>query len=182
MAASISRVTGRLLHSFEGVGGGGHYSFSPHGRLAYFLMPNYPRDDGENSLDIHVVNVDGTDDRVVYSVPRDQAKAVQNLHLAWPAQVNDWFIASFYHFSGLKPPAYAPPLDEILQVRLDGTWKYLARTGGEYSRGAGRGSSTDMFWAMPLAVPEANGRRVSFNSNRFGTIDQHILYTESSGK
>jgi hypothetical protein len=174
--------TGRLLHRFEGIGGGGHYSFSRDGRLAYFLMPNYPRSDGRNSLDIHVVNVDGSDDHVLYSVSQDQAKHVQNLHVAWPAQVSDWFVASVFHFPGFEPPTYAPPVDEILQIRLDGTWKYLARTGGKYSRGGGRGSTTDMFWAMPLATPEASGKRISFNSNRSGTIDQYILYMEPSGK
>jgi hypothetical protein len=174
--------TGRLVHRFDGFGGGGHYAFSADGRLAYFLMPNYPRSDGKNSLDIHVVSADGSDDRMLFSAPRDQAKYVQNLHLAWPARPSDWFVASFYRFPNMKPETDAPPQDEILQVRLDGTWKYLAHTGSEYSRGAGRGSSSDLFWAMPLAVPSADGRRISFNSNRSGTIDQYILYPEPAGK
>jgi hypothetical protein len=173
---------GRLMHRFEGFGGGGHYAFSCDGRLAYFLMPNYPRPDGKNSLDIHVVAADGSDDRVLFSATRDQARAVQNLHLAWPSRSGDWFVASFFRFPDIKPPSYTPPLDEILQIRLDGTWRYLARSGSQYSRGAGRGSATDLFWAMPLAVPSSDGRRISFNSNRSGTIDQFILYPEKGGK
>jgi hypothetical protein len=39
-----------------------------------------------------------------------------------------------------------------------------------------------MFWAMPLATPEANGNRISFNSNRSGTIDQYILYVGPRAK
>jgi hypothetical protein len=174
--------TGRLVRRFEEIGGGGHYAFSADGRLAYFHMPNYPRTDGKNSLDVHVVSADGSDDRVLYSASRDQAKHVQNLHLAWPSRSSAWFVASFFHFPNFAPQTYAPPLDEILQIRLDGTWKYLARSGSEYSRGAGRGSSTDMFWAMPLAVPSADGSRISYNSNRSGTIDQYILYPEEAGK
>ncbi|MBI5397556.1 MAG: PD40 domain-containing protein [Verrucomicrobia bacterium] len=174
--------TGRLVHHFKGIGGGGHYAFSCDGRLAYFLMPNYPRTDGKNSLDIHVVDADGSNDRVLYSAPREKAVFVQNLHVSWPGRVGDWFVASFFHHPNLKPQTYAPPLDEILQLRLDGTCKFLARTGSEYSRGAGRGSSTDLFWAMPLAVPSADGKRICFNSNRSGTVDQHILYVEAGGK
>ena len=142
-------------------------------------MPNYPRSDGKDSPDIHVVNGDGTGDHVLYSAPREQASYVQNLHVAWPSRVGDWLLASFYHFPNLEPQTYAPPLDKILQLRLDGACKFLARTGSEYSRGTGRGSSTDLFWAMPLAIPSADGKRICFNSNRSGTIDQYILYLES---
>jgi len=125
---------------------------------------------------------DGSADRVLFSASREQARHVRNLHLAWPSRSSAWFVASFYHFPDYAPQTYAPPLDEILQIRLDGTWRYLARSGSEYSRGAGRGSATDMFWAMPLAVPGADGSRISFNSNRSGTIDQFILYPEEAGK
>lgn len=170
--------TGKIVHRFDGFGGGGHCAFSPDGHVAYFFMPNYPRQDGKNSLDIHVVKIDGTDDHVVYSVSQAQASYVQNLHLSWPAKVNGWFLASFYHFPNATQPSYGPPYDEILQLGLDGNSKYLVRSGGNYSRGAGRGSSTDMFWAMPLAAPQADGKRISFNTNRSGTIDQCILYLE----
>ena len=168
--------TGKLVHRFDGIGGGGHYAFSPDGRLAYFFMPRYPRNDGKRSLDIHVVNADGTGDRVVFSAPREQVMSVQNLHLSWPSKVGDWFLASFFHFPNAQQPTYAPLFDEILQIHLDGKSKFLARTGASYSRGAGRGSSTDLFWAMPLAAPSADGQRISFNTNRSGTIDQCILY------
>jgi hypothetical protein len=168
--------TGKVAHRFDGFGGGGHCAFSPDGQVAYFFMPNYPRTDGKDSLDIHVVRLDGTGDRVVFSTPRSQATCVQNLHLSWPAKVNGWLLASFYHFPGMTQPAYAPLYDEILQIHLDGKSKFLCRTGGNYSRGAGRGSSTDMFWAMPLAAPQADGKRISFNTNRSGTVDQCILY------
>jgi len=99
---------------------------------------------------------------------------------SWPSKVNDWLLASFYHFTNFPQPSYTPPYDEILQIHLDGHSKYLVRTGGNYSMGAGRGSSTDMFWAMPLAAPQANGKRISFNTNRSGTIDQCILYIDGA--
>ena len=61
---------GKVVHRFDGFGGGGHCAFSPDGQIAYFFMPKYPRTDGKDSLDIHVVRLDGSDDRVVFSVPR----------------------------------------------------------------------------------------------------------------
>jgi hypothetical protein len=73
-----------------------------------------------------------------------------------------------------------PPSDGILLIRLDGTTKYLARTGTVYSAPAGRGRSGDMFWAQTLPRPGADGKRISFNSNRAGTIDQYILYVPDS--
>lgn len=121
--------TGKVVHRLDGFGGGGHCAFSPDGHVAYFLMPNYPRNDGKNSLDLRVTKIDGTDDHVVYSIPQGQAASVQNLHLSWPARVNDWFLASFFHFPNATQPTYAPPFDEILQVHLDGRTNYLARTG-----------------------------------------------------
>jgi hypothetical protein len=36
-----------------------------------------------------------------------------------------------------------------------------------------------MFWAMPLAAPSADGKRISFNTNRSGTVDQCILFFET---
>jgi hypothetical protein len=168
--------SGTRVHRFDGFGGGGHYAFAPDGHVAYFFMPNYPRTDARDSLDIHVVKLDGTDDRVVFSAPREQATSVQNLHLSWPAKVNEWFLASFFHFPGAQQPAYAPLFDEILMIGRDGSSRFLARSGANYSRGAGRGSSTDMFWAMPLAAPSADGKRISFNTNRSGTVDQCILF------
>lgn len=57
---------------------------------------------------------------------------------------------------------------QVLMIRTDGTMRVLARSG--------TASSSDMFWAQPLASPSADGRRISFNSNQSGTIDQHILF------
>jgi hypothetical protein len=174
--------TGKLVHRFDGIGGGGHYAFSPDGQLAYFFMPNYPRTDGKDSLDIHVVKLDGTDDRVVFSAPHDQTSSIQNLHLSWPAKVNDWLLASCFHFPGARQVSYAPLFDEIIQIPLVGKPKFLARTEANYSRGAGRGSSTDMFWAMPLCAPQADGGRVCFDTNRSGTVDICILYLGAAPK
>ena len=44
-------------------------------------------------------------------------------------------------------------------IRLDGTTKYLARTGTVYSAPAGRGKQGDMFWAQTR--PSADGKRPS---------------------
>jgi hypothetical protein len=168
--------TGALVHRFEGTGGGGHYDFSPDGKLAYFKMPRGRRQGGGSPLEIHVVKIDGTDDRVLYSVPQSKATYVQNLHLSWADKVSDWFVASFFPSAQNLPAVYAPPLDEIMLVKMDGTHKCLARTGTTYSREGARGRAGDMFWAQPLASPSSDGKRISFNSNRSGTIDQCILF------
>jgi len=169
--------TGDVVHKFDAIGGGGHYDFSPDGKLAYFKLSRGTRSPGgESPLEIHTVKLDGTDDRALFSVPRPQAAYVQNLHLSWPAKVNDWFIASFFPATGNVPAVYAPPLDEILMIRTDGTHRYLARTGTVYSRAGARGGAGDMFWAQPLGRPSADGKCICFNSNRSGTIDMYILY------
>lgn len=167
---------GALVHRFEGVGGGGHHAFSPDGKWAWFRMAGRG-----TPLEIHVVNVDGADDRVVYSVPQPEARYVQNLHLAWPGN-GEWLIASFFPSSGHLPATYAPPLDEILRINLDGTHQFLARTGTVYSSAGRRtGGPQDMFWAQPLARPNATGSCISFNSNASGTIAQYILFTTPAG-
>ena len=112
--------TGAVVHTFDGIGGGGHYDTSSDGKLAYFKLPGGPR--GQRTpFEIHVVNLDGKDDRVLYSLPGTQAR-FQNLHLSWPRNVNDWFIASYFPL-GSSPraaqdaptktaaPARAPLLD-----------------------------------------------------------------------
>lgn len=170
--------TGAVVHKFESIGGGGHYDFSPDGRLAYFRLPTGGRGAPETPFEIHVVNLDGSGDRVLFSVPREKAH-FHNLHLSWPRKVSDWFVAGFFP-SGPGAAAYEPPFDEILLIRLDGTTKYLARTGTVYSAPAGRGKPGDMFWAQTLPRPSADGKRVCFNSSRSGTIDLHILYTEDN--
>jgi len=160
--------TGALVHMFKGIGGGGHHDFSPDGKWAY--SPHHRFGQGK-PLEIHVVNVDGSDDRVVYSVPDAQMRFVRNLHLAWPSGVSDWFVASFFPDINNQPGSYAPMLDEIVQIHLDGTVKALARTGTSSGNDA-------MFWAQPLARPNHDGTRINFNSNRSGTIDQYILFLD----
>lgn len=189
--------TGEVVHTFDSIGGGGHYDFSPDGKLAYFKLPAGGRGAPATPFTIHVVNLDGTGDRVLLNLPREKCH-FSNLHLSWPAKVNDWFVAGFFPVAasskGNDAPTrtprtgggssqgtsagYEPPFDEILMIRLDGTTKYLARTGTAYSRAAGRGERGDMFWAQTLARPSADGWRICFNSNRSGTIDLYILYTD----
>jgi parallel beta-helix repeat protein len=222
--------TGAVVHTFDTIGGGGHYDWSPDGKLAYFRLPTGDRGKPETPFEIHVVNLDGGDDRVLFTVPQAQSH-FNNLHLSWPSKVNDWFVAGFYPMSGSastdntsgrtgaafqttaraarvrqavnpratlpatprrpqrlrigaqgEPPVYEPPFDEILLVRLDGTTKYLARTGTVYSRAGARGATGDMFWAQVLPSPSADGRRICFNSCRAGTIDLHILFLDTAGQ
>ena len=218
--------TGAVVHKFDSIGGGGHYDWSPDGKLAYFRLPTGGRGKPETPFEIHVVNLDGSNDRVLFTVPRAQAH-FHNLHLSWPGKVNDWFVAGFFA-SGASPsaenqpgriqaatranrargargateappattrrpqrprvvasaesPAYEPPLDEILLLRLDGTTQYLARTGTVYSAPAGRGRAGDMFWAQTLPSPSADGKRICFNSNRSGTIDLCLLFLDTAGR
>jgi hypothetical protein len=166
-AVDVYEDTGRLVHRFEGVGGGGHHDFSPDGQWAYFTLWDGRRG---KPCEIHVVNIDGTNDRVLLSIPPEKMARVQNLHLGWPARVKDWFLASFFPPAAGDAAAYAPMLDEIVQVNLDGTSRMLARSLTRVTR--------DLFWAQPLARPSADGSRASFNSNRSGTADQFILYID----
>jgi hypothetical protein len=146
----------------------GHLAFSPDGKLAYFRMWGGAHRE-HLPLEIHVANLDGSNDRVVYSVEQAQAQWVQNLHLSWPAKVRDWFVASFYPAPGNMPPTYQAPLDEIMQLSISGKKRYLART----QTVPGRGFD---FWAQPLASPSADGSRICFNSNHGGNIEQYILW------
>lgn len=169
--------TGELVHEFKDIGGGGHFDFLPDGKLAYFKMP--PAGTGNaRALEIHVVNLDGSDDRIVFRAAAEKMRFVQNLHVSWPDNVSDRFVASLFPNASNLPPAYAPLLDEILMIKLDGTHRVLARSQTAHSRAAGRGQAGDMFWAQPLASPSADGRRIAFNSNRSGTVDSCILYVE----
>ncbi|MBM4026801.1 MAG: hypothetical protein FJ280_15565, partial [Planctomycetes bacterium] len=174
--------TGAVVHKFDAMGGGGHYDFSPDGKLAYFKLPTGGRGAPETPFEIHIVNLDGSGDRVLFRVPRRQAH-FHNLHLSWPSRVNDWFVAGFFPStpSSSGQTRYEPPFDEILLIRLDGTTQYLARTGTVYSAPAGRGKAGDMFWAQTLPSPSADGQRICFNSNRSGTIDLHILFLDATG-
>ena len=123
------------------------------------------------------MNLDGSNDRVVLSVPNSQLGYVQNLHLAWPRSVNEWFIASFFPNANHLPSTYAPYLDEIVQINTDGTSQILGRSRTTYSAATKQsGNSQDYFWAQPLARPSADGSRINFNSNAAGTIDQCLLW------
>jgi hypothetical protein len=172
--------TGAVVHSFDAIGGGGHYDYSPDGKLAYFKLPTGGRGKPETPFEIHVVNLDGSNDRVLFTVPRVQAH-FSNLHLSWPSKVNDWFVAGFFPSVARSEADYEPPFDEILLLRLDGTTEYLARTGTVYSRAGARGGSGDLFWAQTLPSPSADGTRLCFNSNRSGTIDLCLLYPDLAG-
>jgi hypothetical protein len=173
-ATLIYDDTGELYHRFDGVGGGGHHDFSPDGQWAYFTLWGRGR-----PLDVHVVNLDGSNDRVVLSIPNSQLGYVQNLHLAWPRNVNDWFVASFFPNADRLPAVYAPYLDEIIQIHTDGHSQTLARSRTAYSSATSQsGSAQDYFWAQPLARPSADGSRINFNSNAAGTIDQCLLWVD----
>jgi hypothetical protein len=176
--------TGKVLHTFTAIGGAnvhGHYDYSPNGKFGYSKKPG----NNKESLEIHVVNIDGTDDRILYSVPYAKASYVSNLHVSWPDKVEDWFVVSVFPTT-TPPSTYASPLDEILKIHLNGSFEYVARSG---SRPKIAGSS-QQFWAQPLASPSADGSRISFNSNcpannvaatcvSTGTIDQYILFLDS---
>jgi hypothetical protein len=165
---------GRLHHRFDELGGGGHDDFSPDGKWAYFTLWTRTA-----PLEIHVVNIDGSDDRVLVRVPAAELRYVQNLHLSWPRKVNDWFIASFFPNASRLPTTYAPYLDEIVRIELDGSTRILARTETAYSAVTRQaGGAQDMFWAQPLARPSADGSRINFNSNRAGTIGQYVLWLD----
>jgi hypothetical protein len=166
--------TGTLFHDFDGQVFG-HTDFSPHGKWAYIKKGR------GKPLEIHLINLDGTNDQVLYSVPASQAQYVRGLHISWPDRVKDWFIVSFFPFSETSTAPYASPRDEIAMIRLDGTVKYLARTG------SWPGS---FFWSQPLASPSSDGTRISFNSNCASEVptldctdsstgDHYILFTKS---
>jgi hypothetical protein len=165
-------ASGALFHTLENVPVG-HHDFSPDGRMAYVEGFNQRRD-----MNVHVVNLDGTNDRIVFTAPRAKLADIRNYHITWPAGVADWFLLSFFPQTGRLPPDYQPWLDEIVQVFVDGRSKVLARTGT--TCGAN-------FWAQPQQSVSADGSRVLFHSNgtctvgrigveSSGTIDQCILY------
>ncbi len=165
--------TGQLIHQFDQVTVG-HHDFSPDGKLAY--VEGHFNQGPEMRL--HLVNIDGTDDRVVFTALREQLLFVRNYHITWPSEVRDWFLLSFFPQSGRFPPKYKPYLDELIQVDIDGQSRVLARTGT--ACGAN-------FWAQPQQSLSADGTHVLFHTNgtctvgqigyeSSGTIDQCILY------
>ncbi len=167
-------TAGKLFHTLEGIGVG-HNDFSPDGKLAYVERPFNQSGAG---ITVRVVNLDGTDDHVVFTAPHEQLRFVRNYHITWPAGVRDWFLLSFFPQTGRLPPDYEPYLDEIVQVFVDGRHKVLARTGTTCGVN---------FWAQPQQSLSADGSRVLFHTNSTctvgkigyessGTIDECILY------
>ena len=167
-ARSLLRIydglSGRLSHTFEGIPVG-HHDFSPDGRLAYVAGFNQRRD-----LEVHVVNLDGTDDRIVFKAPRAQLLHVRNYHLTWPAGVKEWFLLSFFPQTGRLPARYTPWLDEIVQVFVDGRHRVLARTGT---------TCDTNFWTQPQQSISADGRLALFHSNAACTVGE--IGQQSSG-
>ena len=168
-------VTGELLHEHDGVTVG-HHDFSGDGKFAY--VEGYFSRGPE--MKVHVVNLDGSNDRVVFRAPREKLRYVRNYHITWPAGVSDWFLLSFFPQTGRLPADYEPYLDEIVQVFVDGRHKVLARTGT---------TCAENFWAQPQQSVSADGTRAVFHTNATctvgrlgyessGTIDQCILYVK----
>jgi len=140
--------TGEVLHKFESIGTGGHYDYSPHGKLAYFKLPTGGRRAPETPFEIHVVNLDGSGDRVLFSLPRSQAR-FHNLHLAWPARVTDWFVAGFFPSAaspaagnspgrGRRAPQAAPPAETAKRGGLTRQSASKPETSPTGARGAER--------------------------------------------
>ncbi|OAI55698.1 hypothetical protein AYO49_05275 [Verrucomicrobiaceae bacterium SCGC AG-212-N21] len=167
-------LTGAFVSTLRGITVG-HHDFSPDGKLAYVETPF----NQAGGMKLHVVNLDGTGDKIVFQAPREKLRFVRNYHITWPSGVRDWFLLSFFPQSRMLPPRYDPWLDEMVQVFVDGgRYKVLARTGttcGAY------------FWAQPQQSCSADGTRVLFHTNGTctvgrmglkdsGTIDQCILY------
>src|SRR4029077_3487910 len=133
---------GKLFHTLDAMTVG-HHDFSPDGKLAYVEGFNQGRD-----MQVRVVNLDGSDNHVVFAAPREKLRFVRNYHITCPAGVRDWFLLSFFPQTGQRPPSYEPYLDEVVQVFVDGRSKVLARTGT--TCGAN-------FWAQPQQSPSADG-------------------------
>lgn len=159
---------GTLHHEFSGSKYSDHTDFSPDGRWAYFEVGN--------GLRIHVVNIDGTDDTVVFSAPKADVQWLQNLHISWPDRVSDYFFVSLFPSVSKPAPPEAPLSDELMIVHTSGAAFSLARTYG----------SSKPFWSQGLASPNADGTLVSFSSNRCAgvpcsaTIDLHIVTVPAS--
>jgi len=154
---------GNLFHQFAGepaeAAFGGHFDFSPDGKLGYFqwLLGNRG---AKVALQLKMVNIDGTGDTILYS--SNNISKVQNLHISWPDNVTDWYIASLFPSTS---QAYTSLMDEIIKVNIDATTEFLARSH----------SNSTTFWAQPNASPSASGSRVNFNSIKDGTVDINIL-------
>jgi hypothetical protein len=143
----------------------GHHDFSPDGKIAYVDGFNQHRD-----MQVHVVNLDGTEDHIVFSASRENLRYVRNFHITWPAGVRDWFTLSFFPQTGALPDHYEPWLDELVQVFVDGKHRVLARTGT---------TCNVNFWSQPQQSVSWDGTRVLFNSN--GTCTVGEIGQRSSG-
>jgi hypothetical protein len=161
----IFNGSGALHHEFSGAKYSDHSDFSPDGRYAYF--------EGGNGVRIHVVDIDGTNDTIVFNAPKADVQSIQNLHISWPDRVPDYFFVSFFPSADEPAPPDAPLSDEVMIVHTSGSAVALARTYG----------SSKPFWSQGLASPNADGTLVSFSSNRCpdasepcaNTIDLHIV-------
>jgi hypothetical protein len=166
-------LSGQITGTLMGVTSG-HHDFSPDGKMAYAELPF----NQAAGMKVHVVNLDGTDDKIVFTAPPDKLRYVRNYHITWPAGVKDWFLLSFFPQTRRLPAKYEPWLDEMVQVYADGRRKVIARTGTTCAAN---------FWAQPQQSCSADGTRVIFHTNgtcttgrigqeESGTIDQCILY------
>jgi hypothetical protein len=166
-------LSGQIHGTLLGVTAG-HHDFSPDGKMAYAELPF----NQAGGMKVHVVNLDGTDDKIVFTAPPDKLRYVRNYHITWPAGVKDWFMLSFFPQSRRLPAKYEPWLDEMVQVYVDGRRKVIARTGT---------SCGPNFWEQPQQSCSADGTRVAFHTNgtcttghigqqASGTIDLCILY------
>jgi hypothetical protein len=167
--------TGQLVSTLKGIWVG-HHDFLSDGHLVY-VEGNFNRGP---EMKVHVVSLDGSDDRVVFTIPREKLRFVRNYHITCPAGVSDWFFLSFFPQTGQLPAYYAPWLDELVQIYRDGHHKVLARTGT---------TCGPNFWEQPQQSVSADGKRVLFHSNgtctvgkigqqTSGTLDQCILYVD----
>ena len=161
----IFNSDGTVHHEFNGAKYSDHSDFSPDGRWAYFEVGN--------GIRIHVVNIDGTDDTIVFSAPKADVQWIQNLHISWPDRAPGYFFVSFFPSPTKPAPPEAALSDDLMIVHTSGVALGLARTYG----------SSQPFWSQGLASPNAEGTLVSFSSNRCpvagapcpGTIDLHIV-------
>jgi PKD repeat protein len=188
-ALVVTDDTGSAIHTFLGssgnVGNGykGHYAFGPSGKLAY-----YQQQSATLPFEIHVVNDDGTNDKLLLQVPKTQA-AEQSLHLSWPSKVNDWFVAGIIPSAGLITSTEQPILDQLIQFNVTtGAVTYLARSATNEK------TPFVTFWSEEQPSMSPDGSRFEFNSvcsnattlplpgcHYNGSIDAYILYVQPPG-
>lgn len=136
----------------------GHRDFSPDGQFAWFNIAQ-----SGNPFEIHVSNINGSNDRLVYSIPIAQTGKMQNVHVSWPDNNPNFFMASIFpRPTSTVPVPYVDPFDDMIQFVKNeaGTFVpiFLARNHTYDNPPIG-------FWAQPLANPSADGSRVNFNTS-----------------